>query len=83
MLLQIGQHAFVGVGAYAFYGFAVFAGLDPYLALLLAGLTALVFAVPVMLVMFFGMIEFSSGVAVDRKVTLPALSVSAIRCVGR
>jgi branched-chain amino acid transport system permease protein len=51
-IVSIGQHAFVGVGAYAFYGFAVFAGLDPYLALLLAGVTALVFAVPVMLVIF-------------------------------
>src|SRR3984885_6736538 len=32
--------------------------------------------VPVMLVMFFGTVEFSSGVAVDRKVTLMARTLS-------
>lgn len=31
-----------------------------------------VFIVPIMLVMFFGVVEFSSGLAVDRKVTLVA-----------
>jgi hypothetical protein len=41
--VSIGQHAFVGVGAYGFYGFAVFAGINPFVALLLAGLTALIF----------------------------------------
>ena len=51
-IVSIGQHAFVGIGAYAFYGFAVFAGLDPFLALLMAGATAFLFALPVMLIIF-------------------------------
>jgi Flp pilus assembly protein TadG len=42
------------------------------------GLAAVEFAmiVPLMLVMFFGTIEFSSGIAVDRKVTLVARTLS-------
>ena len=42
------------------------------------GIAATEFAVivPIMLVMFFGMVEFSSGVAVDRKVTLMARTLS-------
>jgi Flp pilus assembly protein TadG len=42
------------------------------------GLAATEFAVivPIMLVMFFGTVEFSSGVAVDRKVTLVARTLS-------
>jgi Flp pilus assembly protein TadG len=42
------------------------------------GIAATEFAVivPVMLVMFFGLVEFSSGVAVDRKVTLMARTLS-------
>ena len=51
-IVSIGQHAFVGIGAYAFYGFAVFAGIDPLAALPLAGATALLFAFPVMLIIF-------------------------------
>src|ERR1700755_95490 len=35
-----------------------------------------VMIVPLMLAMFFGMVEFSSGVAVDRKVTLMARTLS-------
>jgi Flp pilus assembly protein TadG len=43
-----------------------------------SGVAATEFAmiVPLMLVMFFGMVEFSSGVAVDRKVTLMARTLS-------
>ncbi len=43
-----------------------------------SGVAATEFAVivPVMLVMFFGTVEFSSGVAVDRKVTLMARTLS-------
>jgi Flp pilus assembly protein TadG len=43
-----------------------------------SGIAATEFAVivPVMLVMFFGVVEFSSGVAVDRKVTLMARTLS-------
>ena len=39
-----------------------------------SGIAATEFAVivPIMLVMFFGVVEFSNGVAVDRKVTLMA-----------
>ena len=42
------------------------------------GIAAVEFAmiVPIMLVMFFGTVEFSSGVAVDRKVTLIARTLS-------
>jgi Flp pilus assembly protein TadG len=42
------------------------------------GVAAIEFAVivPVMLVMFFGVVEFSSGVAVNRKVTLVARTLS-------
>jgi Flp pilus assembly protein TadG len=42
------------------------------------GLAAVEFAlvVPLMLVLFFGALEFSSGVAVDRKVTLVARTLS-------
>ena len=42
------------------------------------GIAAVEFAmiVPVMLVLFFGVVEFSSGVAVDRKVTLMARTLS-------
>src|SRR5882724_6886118 len=38
--------------------------------------TELAIIVPMMLVLFFGTIEFSSGVAVDRKVTLTARTLS-------
>src|ERR1700735_2034638 len=43
-----------------------------------SGIAAIEFAVivPIMLVMFFGTVEFSSGVAVDRKVTLIARTLS-------
>jgi Flp pilus assembly protein TadG len=43
-----------------------------------SGLAATEFAVivPIMLVMFFGTIEFSSGIAVDRRVTLVARTLS-------
>jgi branched-chain amino acid transport system permease protein len=51
-IVTIGQHGFVGIGCYAFYAFAVLADLDPYLAIPLAGLTTLVFALPAMVVIF-------------------------------
>jgi Flp pilus assembly protein TadG len=42
------------------------------------GVAAIEFAIiaPVMLVMFFGTVEFSSGIAIDRKVTLMARTLS-------
>lgn len=51
-IVSVGQHAFVGIGAYAFYGFLVLAGLDPYVSLALAGAVALTFAVPVLAIIF-------------------------------
>ena len=51
-IVTVGQHAFVGVGAYAFYGFAVLGGIDPYAAIPLAGAVALLFAVPAMAIVF-------------------------------
>lgn len=43
-----------------------------------SGLAAIEFAIilPLMLVMFFGTVEFSSGIAVDRKITLVARTLS-------
>ena len=51
-IVTIGQHAFVGVGAYAFYAFAALAGVDPYLSIPLAGVVALIVAVPAMALLF-------------------------------
>jgi branched-chain amino acid transport system permease protein len=51
-IVTIGQHGFVGVGCYAFYAFAVFTDVGPYAAILLAGLAALIFALPAMVIVF-------------------------------
>jgi branched-chain amino acid transport system permease protein len=51
-IATIGQHAFVGVGAYAFYAFAALAGVDPYLSIPLAGVVALIVAAPAMALLF-------------------------------
>ncbi len=51
-IITVGQHAFVGIGAYAFYGFAALAGVNPYAAIPLAALVALVAAVPAMAIVF-------------------------------
>jgi branched-chain amino acid transport system permease protein len=51
-IVTVGQHAFVGVGAYAFFGFAALLNLDPYLSIPLAGVVALAIAVPVMVLVF-------------------------------
>lgn len=51
-IVTVGQHAFVGVGAYAFYGAVVLLGVDPYLAFGAAALTAFVIALPAMLIVF-------------------------------
>lgn len=45
-LVSVGQQAFVGMGAYALYGAVILGGVDPVLSILLAGLAALVLAVP-------------------------------------
>ncbi len=51
-IVTVGQHAFVGVGAYAFFGFAALWGVSPYLSIPLAGIVALVIAVPTMILVF-------------------------------
>ena len=51
-ILTVGQHGFVGVGAYALYAFTALARLDPYVSLILAGLVTLVIAVPAMALIF-------------------------------
>ena len=51
-IVSVGQHAFVCIGAYAFFGFAVIAHMNPFLAIPLAALVALLFAVPVMAIIF-------------------------------
>ena len=51
-VVTVGQQAFVGIGAYAFYGFATLAGTEPHLAILLAGATTLILALPAMAVVF-------------------------------
>jgi len=51
-IMTLGQHMFVGLGAYAFFGMVSLVGIDPYLAIFAAGAVALVFAIPVMFVVF-------------------------------
>jgi Flp pilus assembly protein TadG len=50
-----------------------------------SGIAATEFAVivPIMLVMFFGTVEFSSGVAIDRKVTLMARTLANLASQGQ
>ncbi|SEM88910.1 amino acid/amide ABC transporter membrane protein 2, HAAT family [Loktanella fryxellensis] len=45
-LVSVGQHAFVGIGAYTLFGAGLLLGLDPVAALLLCGVVAVVIAVP-------------------------------------
>lgn len=51
-IVTVGQHAFVGIGAYAFFGFAALWGLNPYIAIPAAGIVALIISVPTMLLVF-------------------------------
>ncbi len=51
-IISVGQQGFVGVGAYAFYGFTALAHLNAFAAIPLAALTTLIVAVPVMAVIF-------------------------------
>ncbi|MEN9491018.1 MAG: hypothetical protein RJA63_1467 [Pseudomonadota bacterium] len=51
-IVTIGQHAFVGVGGYAFYGFAVMLGWHPALGLAMAALVSLLIALPVLGIVF-------------------------------
>ncbi|MGR6468380.1 branched-chain amino acid ABC transporter permease [Rhizobium sp. PAMB 3182] len=45
-LLSIGQQAFVGFGAYSMFGCVILLGMDPLLATLLAGVLAVLLAIP-------------------------------------
>lgn len=45
-LVSVGQQAFVGMGAYAMFGVVILWGLDPVPSILIAGLAALVLAIP-------------------------------------
>lgn len=51
-IVTVGQHAFVGVGAYAFYGAAVLLHLDPFLAIATAPVVAFLVALPAMAIVF-------------------------------
>ena len=51
-IVSVGQHGFVGVGAYAMFGLTSVAAINPYLALPLAGLVTLIIAIPAMAIIF-------------------------------
>ncbi|MCW5721080.1 MAG: branched-chain amino acid ABC transporter permease [Devosia sp.] len=51
-ILSLGQHMFIGVGAYAFYGLAANLSVMPHIAIPLAGIIALLAALPVVFVVF-------------------------------
>jgi branched-chain amino acid transport system permease protein len=51
-LVSVGQQTFVGLGGYVLFGLTVEAGLDPLIAILLAGMVAAVFAVPTAFIVF-------------------------------
>jgi len=51
-LISVGQQAFVGMGAYALFAFAVVANLDPVLSIVLAGIIAGLVAIPAALIVF-------------------------------
>ncbi|MEL7299172.1 MAG: branched-chain amino acid ABC transporter permease [Pseudomonadota bacterium] len=45
-LVSVGQQAFVGAGAYALFGVVILLGMDPVPSILVAGVAALILAVP-------------------------------------
>jgi branched-chain amino acid transport system permease protein len=51
-LVSVGQQAYVGLGAYILFAFAILAGISPLWAIPLAGLIAAVVAIPVALLVF-------------------------------
>src|SRR5579863_3783789 len=51
-LISVGQQAFVGIGAYALFAFAVMSGLDLVTSIILAGVVAGLVAVPAALIVF-------------------------------
>lgn len=51
-LVSVGQQAFVGLGAYILFGFAIFAGINPLWTIPIAGLISAVIAIPVAFLIF-------------------------------
>jgi branched-chain amino acid transport system permease protein len=51
-LISVGQQAFVGLGGYLLFALTLLAGLDPLLAIPLAGLASAAFALPTALIVF-------------------------------
>ena len=51
-LISVGQQAFVGLGGYALFGFGQHLGVNPFLAIALAGLSAALIAVPTAKIVF-------------------------------
>jgi branched-chain amino acid transport system permease protein len=51
-LVSVGQQAFVGLGGYLLFALSVHAGMDPLMAMVLAGAIAAVLAIPTALVVF-------------------------------
>lgn len=51
-LVSVGQQAYVGLGGYALFAFTILGGIDPLLAVLLAGFAAAVLAVPTAFIVF-------------------------------
>lgn len=51
-LVSIGQQAYIGIGGYALIVLANFAGINPFAAVLLCGIIAAIFAVPISQVVF-------------------------------
>ena len=45
-LVSVGQQAFVGIGAYAMFGAVILGGLDPLVGILIGGVAAMLFAIP-------------------------------------
>ena len=51
-LVSVGQQTFVGLGGYLLFAFTLLLGLDPLLAILLAGIVAALLAIPTAFVVF-------------------------------
>ncbi len=51
-IVTVGQHAFVGIGAYALYGFAVKAAFGVPASIIAAGLLSFLISIPIMAVVF-------------------------------
>ena len=80
-LVSVGQQAFVGMGAYALFGAVILLGLDPVLSILIAGLAALLLAIPTAFFAFrLQGAYFAIGTWVIAEVT--RLSIAQWKAVG-